>query len=231
MIEVEAVINSRPLSYVTADDLDQPLTPVHLLTGQRLLSLPDAVGYQDIEEDFNITSNHFTRRLTYLNRVLDEFWKRWRKEYLSELRDSHSYRGKTSDAITVGVGDIVLVYDDSKPRGCWKLARVEELIVGRDGLTRGAVLRVASTSGRRAVIRRRPLQRLYPLEINCLNHDEDMKTDRPDAAAEGDGIASEENTNQECQSEVPVRPRRAADTRAKDWFRALATCIQQDNSD
>ena len=49
VIEVEAVINSRPLSYVTADDLDQPLTPAHLLTGRRLLSLPDAVGYHDIE--------------------------------------------------------------------------------------------------------------------------------------------------------------------------------------
>lgn len=27
MIEIEAVINSRPLSYVTSDDLEQPLTP------------------------------------------------------------------------------------------------------------------------------------------------------------------------------------------------------------
>ena len=230
VIEVEAVINSRPLSYVTADDLDQPLIPVHLLTGRRLLSLPDAVGYQDIEEDFNITSNHLTRRLTYPNRVLDEFWKRWRKEYLLELRDSHRYGGKTSDAITVGVGDIVLVHDDSKPRRCWKLARVEELIVGRDGLTRGAVRRVASTRGRRTVLRR-PLQRLYPLEINCLNHDEDMETDRPDTAAEGDGIASEENTDQERQPEVPVRPRRAAATRARDWFIALAMCEQHDDSD
>ena len=60
VIEVEAVINSRPLSYVRADDLDQPLTPVNLLTGRRLLSLLDAAGYQDIEEDFNITSNHLT---------------------------------------------------------------------------------------------------------------------------------------------------------------------------
>ena len=80
---------------------------------------------------------------------------------------------------------------------------LEELIVGRDGLSRGAVLRIASTSGRRTFLHC-PLQHLYPLEINCLNHDEDMKMDRPDAAAGGDGIASKENTNQEHQPEVPV---------------------------
>ena len=39
LIEVEAVVNSRPLTYVTTDDLDEPLTPSHLLTGRRILSL------------------------------------------------------------------------------------------------------------------------------------------------------------------------------------------------
>ena len=33
IIEVEGVINSRPHCYVTPDDLDQPITPAHLLSG------------------------------------------------------------------------------------------------------------------------------------------------------------------------------------------------------
>ena len=33
VVEAEAVINSRPLTYVSTDDLDEPLTPAHLLTG------------------------------------------------------------------------------------------------------------------------------------------------------------------------------------------------------
>ena len=31
--EVEAIVNSRPLSYILSDDLEKPLTPLHFLTG------------------------------------------------------------------------------------------------------------------------------------------------------------------------------------------------------
>ena len=43
MTEIEAVLNSRPLTYVfvAMDDLEEPLTPSHLLLGYRALSLPD----------------------------------------------------------------------------------------------------------------------------------------------------------------------------------------------
>ena len=34
--EVEAILNSRPLTYVSASDLDEPLTPSHLIMGKRL---------------------------------------------------------------------------------------------------------------------------------------------------------------------------------------------------
>ena len=39
--EVEATLNSRPLSYISSDDLEEPLTPSHQITGHRVLSLPD----------------------------------------------------------------------------------------------------------------------------------------------------------------------------------------------
>ena len=52
VVEAEAVINSRPLTYVSSDDLGEPLTPAHLLTGRRLLSLPDYIshGCEDIDD-------------------------------------------------------------------------------------------------------------------------------------------------------------------------------------
>ena len=41
LAEVEAVLNSRPLSYVHEDASEpQPLTPSHFLVGKRLTSLP-----------------------------------------------------------------------------------------------------------------------------------------------------------------------------------------------
>ena len=78
--EVENVIISRSLSCVTLDDLEQPLTPVHLLSGQRLLNLPEGMCLKDVEDDSEVTAKHLSRRLVYLNRVLDEFWKRWRNK-------------------------------------------------------------------------------------------------------------------------------------------------------
>jgi hypothetical protein len=39
--EVEMILSSRPLSYIFTEDVEEPLTPSHLLIGRRLLSLPE----------------------------------------------------------------------------------------------------------------------------------------------------------------------------------------------
>ena len=41
LIEVESIINSRPISYLSTSDIDEPLTPSHLMIGRCLLDLPD----------------------------------------------------------------------------------------------------------------------------------------------------------------------------------------------
>ena len=45
VVEIEAVINSRPLSYISSADYEEPLTPSHLVFGRRLLNLPDYLGH------------------------------------------------------------------------------------------------------------------------------------------------------------------------------------------
>ena len=54
LVEVEAIINSRPLTYVSSEDLEEPLTPSHLLVGCRILSLPDDLCYIEDGDEFTV---------------------------------------------------------------------------------------------------------------------------------------------------------------------------------
>ena len=82
LLEVEVTLNSRPLTYVSTEVAREPLTPSHLLCGFRVLSLPDRPSEK-------IDDVSFGRRYAYLQRLLSQFWTRWQKDYLLELRNSH----------------------------------------------------------------------------------------------------------------------------------------------
>ena len=49
--------------------------------------------------------------MIYLSRVLDHFWRRWKKDYLLELRNSHRYALNKHPADPIAIGDIVLVQE------------------------------------------------------------------------------------------------------------------------
>ena len=68
-----------------------------------------------------------------------------KEEYLLKLREGHRHRGTVEEG-KIAVGDMVIVQAEDKPRGFWKFARVEEIIVGQDGLVRKAVVRVGNSS-------------------------------------------------------------------------------------
>ena len=105
--EVEMIVNSRPISYMSTDDLEEPLTPSHLLIGRRVLSLPDNLCYrEEIDDDIEITPTHLGKRMKYLNNTLNQFWRRWRNEYLLELRDYHHYDKGKSNVVPIAIGDV-----------------------------------------------------------------------------------------------------------------------------
>ena len=72
--EVEAVVNSRLSSYLSAEDLNEPLTPSHLMLGRRLLSLPNNLLYGN-EENYNLKTDRelWTKQLQYLDFTLTKF--------------------------------------------------------------------------------------------------------------------------------------------------------------
>ena len=174
---------SPRLSFVSSEDLDEPLTPSHLLTGRRLLCLPDPPP--DVDPDYGGTSVELSLRARYLNTLLDHYWQRWKREYLLELREQHrtSRKNVVGDGKVVAVGDIVVIYDQGLPRGFWKLGCVEELITGSDEQCRGAFVRVKSGRSSRSLLKR-PVQHLYPLEVQCVASPHEREGSSPPALDE-----------------------------------------------
>ena len=143
LTEVEVVINSRPLSYVSAEDLEEPLTPFHLIVGRRLMNYPDHLCSRP-DGVYEVSPELLTRQVQHFNSVLENFWKRWREEYLLGLRELHQHSEGNSKADRISVGDIVIIVDD-QPRAFWKLGKVEETLIGPDGEPRGALLHASCT--------------------------------------------------------------------------------------
>ena len=87
LAEVKATINSQPLMYVSLDDIEEPLTPSHLLVGRRLANIPHPGVAEDNDEVYvpNSTAESLTKRMSYLSRTLNRFWNRWKNEYLIGL--------------------------------------------------------------------------------------------------------------------------------------------------
>ena len=162
VVQVEAILNSRPILYVSSEDLEEPLTPSHLLTGYRLLCLPDSSSAHDTDEDFEMTSHDLVVRAQNLTRILDQFWNRWREEYLVQLRERFSSKNNSGLPRTPIQGEVVLVHNENHPRTMWRLGRVSEVITSSDGHVRGASVEVKTSKKLNTI--RRPISHLYPLE-------------------------------------------------------------------
>lgn len=65
MIEVESVLNSRPLLNMSAEYLNEPLTHSHLLAGRTILSLTDHFYCKPDEENFDVEPSAITGRLMH----------------------------------------------------------------------------------------------------------------------------------------------------------------------
>ena len=170
LTEIEGVINSRPLTYFN-EELGEPLTPSHLIIGRRILDRPSPVSY---EPRTQLSHEEATKRANHLRKVLDHFRGRFSREYLTELREHHRSR-KSKNSQLIAEGDVVTIFEDKLPRQRWRIGRVEKLLTSKDGQTRSAVVRV-SKEGQKSAVIRRPIRRLYPVELaeeQTFEEDED----------------------------------------------------------
>ena len=124
LCEVEAVVNSRPITTVSEDPIDlQVLTPNHLLLMKGGHQSVTATSKDDV---------YARRRWRYIQHLADEFWKRWSREYLTLMQERQKW---VKPQRNIRIGDVVLLVDSS-PRNAWAMGRVEEVIADKQGFAR-----------------------------------------------------------------------------------------------
>ena len=86
VVDIECVLNSRarPLTFVHSEDMEEPLTPSHLMLGRRIRSISDDIV---IEEEKKNEVVILSRRHRYISVILSHFWNRWKREYVVELEN------------------------------------------------------------------------------------------------------------------------------------------------
>jgi len=126
MCEVEATVNSRPLTRTSdnPNDLDV-ITPQDLLLLRPTTAFPPGV--------FNEKDVYAKRRWRQMQYLADLFWKRWIKEYLPELQRRQKWLQPKRN---LQKDDVVLIVDDQAPRNSWTMGVVKETHVDKRGLVR-----------------------------------------------------------------------------------------------
>ena len=143
LVEVEYILNGRPLTYVRSDERDpEALTPNHFLLGYSGANggLPPGVfGEHDLLG---------RRRWRHTQALANQLWKRWRKEYLPTLLARQKWQSETNN---LQVDDVVLIIEENAPRGFWPLARVTKIYSSSDGRVRSVDVKTATGTYRRPV--------------------------------------------------------------------------------
>ncbi|XP_065090848.1 uncharacterized protein LOC135711822 [Ochlerotatus camptorhynchus] len=149
LTEIEAVLNSRPLFSISSEPADiEVITPAHYLIGRPLTAVPEPSL-----EDIQINR---LKRWQHLQKMREDFWKSWSRDYLCSLQP-RSKNTKTTSNLRPGM--VVLLEDKNQPPLNWKLGRIMQVFPGPDGLVRAIDV---SSNG---VTYRRPINRIAVLPI------------------------------------------------------------------
>jgi hypothetical protein len=162
IMEIEAQINSRPLSAVVEEAGDlRPVTPAQLVLGYNPKPYPQQARFHPSQ------STDPRVRWKLRQEVSVHFWNAWKKSYLKSLQVRGKWHTPTPN---IKPGQVVIVFTDKQPRMKWPLAIITEVITGRDGRVRKAKIQMQ----KRKEPLERAIQHLYPLEYDeCQDKPED----------------------------------------------------------
>ena len=151
LIQIEGLLNARPLKYV-GDDLEDEtaLTPNNFLFGQAGGELAPRAAEDE--------QKCITKRWRKIQQYVSHSWKRWKEEYLPSLNKLPKWRESLKD---LQEGEIVAVADRTLPRFVWPKAKVEAVYKSRDGHVRKVDLLCHGKSITRSV------HQILPLNTVC----------------------------------------------------------------
>jgi hypothetical protein len=155
LVQVEGCLNSRPLTPISDDPVDlEPLTPAHFLIGGSLQTLPDP--------DLSGVNLNRLNRWQLVQRQLQDFWKRWRVEYLSQLQ------GRIKNwklPVKIIEGSLCVIVDSLQPPMKWKMGRITQVHPGADGVSRVVTLKTVNGT------MKRPVNKICLLPIQDIDKD------------------------------------------------------------
>ncbi|XP_071581602.1 uncharacterized protein [Temnothorax nylanderi] len=153
LVGIEAVLNSRPITPLSNDVRDlSVLTPSHFLIGERLL--------QPAELDYLEVPDNKLKLWQHLQKVRQDFWRRWQKEYLVELQRRNKW---TSGEENLQPGTLVLLKEDNLPPLQWAVGRIIEVHPGSDDVVRVVTVQTANGKFKRSA------RNVCPLPIEDCN--------------------------------------------------------------
>jgi len=149
IIEIEAILNSRPITPNPADPNDlNAITPGHLLIGDELTS--------SVDVNVKVSNHNLTQRWQQVSELKRQFWKRWSAEYLNQLQQRYKWKGHITD---IPENTMVIVKEDDTPVLQWPLGRIMKTYKGDDGCVRVCDVKMKNGIYKRAV---RNLAPLFP---------------------------------------------------------------------
>ena len=148
-VQVEAVLNSRPLTVISADANDpSPLTPGHFLIGDSITSYP--------EPSLETMPINRLSRWQRIEQLRQHFWRRWSNDYLQACQKRTKWQTIKDQ---VKVGQVVMVQDETSLPLSWVLGKVETIHPGNDGIVR--TVTVKTKNG----IYKRPITKISYLPV------------------------------------------------------------------
>ncbi|KAG1926140.1 guanine nucleotide-binding protein G(I)/G(S)/G(O) subunit gamma-2 [Pimephales promelas] len=147
LIEIEAILNSKPLGYVSADIADaDPITPNCFLMGRPDGSLPQVI--------YPVSELLGRRRWRHSQVLSDRFWTAFIKHYLPDMQA----RGKWQNpSVNIKPGTVVMLVDPQLPRSFWQIGRVSNVFPGVDSRVRTVEVQIKDK------VYTRPISRLIVL--------------------------------------------------------------------